>query len=1213
MQKLDPYTIPLESINLIEASAGTGKSWTVTYLYLRLLLEKKLTVDQILVVTFTDAATKELRDDIRQRIVSALKAFENSVSELGYPENGEYIQLINHSKDHQESIRLLNRAKLSMDEAAVFTIHGFCQRSLSENAFEASLPFESELIADDSEIMQKLTDDFWRRFNQKTPKTLLFKLQQKSVTPDSLLQDIKQDVGKPYLEICGPLSVDEKTKKWEALKLHFQQVIESWRVNKDEIITLLSQTHLDAKVYTKALVDNRDQAFKMMNHLANANVLPEKIDKGKYNASANSKLFLLGDVKKVKGKAEPIEHPFFNEWQSFMDAWFEYDEISDDFLNHTRIELIQYLQEELPKEKQKLGVLSFDDLLLQLQKTLKSQPHLADDLRKKYTVALIDEFQDTDPIQYDIFHSIYPKSKIKDHAVFFVGDPKQAIYSFRGGDIHTYLNAKSDTQTQNTLEKNWRSHPNLIDAFNQLYSVCENPFKDEDIAYVKVDAGDKITDEISTTHVRSALNFWQYDFADAKVSVAKIRQEIADSIAGDIAQLLNDGSKGKAKIGDKAISGGDIAILIRSHNQADTIKSALNARGIPSVQNSRDSIYETHEAKELLYLLKAILNPQKEGLVRRALVTELMGYNSDDLLSFQEDSMAWEEILLAMQNWHQQWKKQGFLTMMRSFMKTENTHSRLLAFPDGERRISNVLQLSEIIHQSARSNMLGMVETLRWIKKQQLNANSNETELRLESDDDLVKIVTIHKSKGLEYPIVYCPYVGISGKENSDKVFSFYKNDKASLEMGSSDFEEHRILKRTEESAEDTRVLYVALTRAKYQCNVVCLTEKINYTSNNSALGWLLSNGKTLKEHKDDYFTSYKQNLQNLAKSCSNISLESLPQYPSDLVFTKREEKHTLVARKFKAIIKQQAQITSFSGLTAGAHDEAPDYDAIAVLNADLKTRLSKINEDEFPRGATAGTALHEIFEHVDFVKPITDQLELLNNVLDKYGFDRKYQPAATQLIQQSVNATLIDIDQNEFCLNQITKPQRLDEMEFYLPLERLDIKDLQQILYQYLPTDSSVDSRTWQSIREAVSSLYFEEVQGYLKGFIDLIFEHEGKYYLADYKSNSLVDYGQEAIFDAMAHSHYYLQYLFYSVALHRYLKQRVHDYSWETHIGGAYYLFIRGMNESVENPQSRHSRDVEGRGKTEQKWGGVFYDKPDLRLIEALDKLFTQYELAC
>ena len=255
---------------------------------------------------------------------------------------------------------------------------------------------------------------------------------------------------------------------------------------------------------------------------------------------------------------------------------------------------------------------------------------------------------------------------------------------------------------------------------------------------------------------------------------------------------------------------------------------------------------------------------------------------------------------------------------MRSLMKAENTHRRILAFADGERRISNILQLSELIHQAARNNMLGMNETLRWLKKQQFNASSKETELRLESDEDLVKIVTIHKSKGLEYPIVYCPYIGMSGGGFSDKVFTFHKDGNACLEIGSADHDEHKEIKAAEETAEDTRLLYVALTRAKYQCNVVCFTEAIYRSPDKSALGWLLSNGKTIKEDKAEFFVSYQLNLQNMAASEASISLDSLPEYPSNLKYQNTENKQDLVACEFKAIIKSQAQITSFSGLTAG-------------------------------------------------------------------------------------------------------------------------------------------------------------------------------------------------------------------------------------------------------------------------------------------------------
>lgn len=1174
MKTLNPFTIPLESINLIEASAGTGKSWTVTLLYLRLILEKGFTVDQILVVTFTDAATKELRNDVRHRLVEALAAFEDD----SYQKEDEYKQLINQSTDKEEAIRRLNRARLSLDEAAIFTIHGFCQRALTENAFEAGLPFESELMDDDKELMQKLTDDFWRRRFATAPAALLFKLEQQSITPDSLLNDIQLAIGKPYLTLFGPRSEAVPSEKWNELESVFQRAIKSWQEQSDEITRLLSQPSLDIG-YLANFEKSREHFLREINLITSSANIPARLD---------SKLQWLGTKEKTKVKFETIEHVFFLLWQDFLDCWAELDSSSDDFINQIRIDLLEYLQEELPKEKQRLGVLSFDDLLLNLQKAIKVRPELATDLRQKYRVALIDEFQDTDPIQYDIFSAIYTDSK--EGAVFLVGDPKQAIYSFRGGDIHTYLKAKSSTSADNhyTLKTNWRSHSDLIDAFNALYLPTDNPFlnkgRDKGIQYVEINAGDKITDKLVTPDNRRSLRFWQVIQDDSKPSAKQIREDVAKAVAGDIAELLNAANQGNAKIGEMPISGGDIAILVRTHPQGDLIKSALSARGIASVQSSKDSIFETHEAVEFISLLTAIVDPQREDNVRRALVTELIGKTAQDLMAFESNSNAWEDQLLNMQNWHYQWKQQGFLPMMRDLMRTQKLHQHLLSYDDGERRLTNVLHLAEIIHHQSRKKSLGMEEVVRWLQKQQQSYSLKEAELRLESDQKLVKIVTIHKSKGLEYPIVYCPFLGIGAKAKSDKIHTFHQEDKSCLEIGSPDADAHKAIKTEEERAEDARLLYVAMTRAKYQCTITCVPEVISGTPDRTALGWLLTDGKSIqsgskksvKENNAAYFSSYNNRLKGLSES-SNISVVELPEFDESLRYQLTETTQSLTARNFTTEIKSQAQITSFSGLTAGAHAETPDHDSQVVKELPPKA------EDEFPRGATAGSALHEVYENLDFTQAINEQEEVISAALNKWGFDEKHQVSATKLMVDSLQAELFE----GFCLQDLSNEKRLDEMEFYLPLERLHIEDLQQILFKHLPQD-------WQVVRDAVSTLNFEQVEGYLKGFIDLIFEHEGKYYVVDYKSNSLTDYTPKSLLPVMADSHYYLQYLLYSVALHRYLQKRIPDYSWETHIGGAYYLFIRGMSP-FDSTQGK-------------SLSGIFYHKPNHELIDALNGLFME-----
>ena len=1212
MQVLDPYKIPLNSINLIEASAGTGKSWTVTFLYLRLILEfePELTVDQILVVTFTDAATKELRDDIRMRLVDALQAFENPDDD---DIKDEYRELISSCIDREEAIRRIKRAKLSIDEASIFTIHGFCQRALSDNAFEAGLPFESELQEDDSELMQKLTDDYWRRRFEKAPPALLFKLKQKSITPDSLLKDIKGFVGKPYLEIFGPEKNVVTTDHWEKLEELFQQTLKIWNENSDEIWSLLNNPELNKDGYQAYFKNARDDCFKEMNDLAASGQMPIKIDKASYNSGHTSKLFWLGTKEKTKAKFETIEHPFFEKWQAFLDIWTQMDKSSDDFINQIRIDLLKYLQEELPKEKQRLGVLSFDDLLLQLERTLNEKPELAGVLRDKYRVALIDEFQDTDPIQYNIFRKIYVDRSdgikncalAKKNALFLVGDPKQAIYSFRGGDIYTYLKAKHDSSEKNhhTLKTNWRSHADLIAAFNALYGQSDNPFQDQSIEYVEVDAGGSINAAFESPDQRSPLRFWRYEqevdeAGKSKQNTDQIRQSIAVSVTEDIAELLNAGNQGQAMIGDMPITGGDIAILVRSHPQGALMKQALLERGVSSVQSSRESVFETPEAYEMQYLLVAIIEPQREDNVRRALVTDLMGLRAEDLLAFESDSNAWENHLSRMHDYQHHWKNHGFLPMMRKLMMDNHVQKRLLAHDDGERRLTNVLHLCELIHRESRHQLLGMEEILRWLKQQQDHAttDSKARELRLESDENLVKIVTIHKSKGLEYPIVYCPFVGMSSKATIDKQFTFNHDGNSRLEMGSSDVEQHKAIKIEEEKAEDTRLLYVALTRAKYHCTVVCIPEPISRSPDKTALGWLLTNGKKIqsggsnkaKENNLDFFASYNENLKYLARN-DNISLQDMPVFKATLRYQKPEYKQDFDAKEFSGEIKTQAQITSFSGLTSGLHDERPDYDkSFTFSSLNESSNQNKPQENEFPRGATAGSALHEIYENLDFTLPIEQQQDIVSTALKKWGFDEQHGSAASDLIQNSLQAEIYA----GLSLDKLPKHKRLNEMEFYLPLQRLQVDDLKQILFQYLPKEEQSDYN-WQVVRDAVQNLNFEQVEGYLKGFIDLVFEHEGKYYVVDYKSNSLPDYTAASMYQAMAEAHYYLQYLLYSVALHRYLKKRIHDYSWESHIGGAYYLFIRGMVSSSE---------------TEANENGVFFDKPSLELIEALDDLFAE-----
>lgn len=649
----------------------------------------------------------------------------------------------------------------------------------------------------------------------------------------------------------------------------------------------------------------------------------------------------------------------------------------------------------------------------------------------------------------------------------------------------------------------------------------------------------------------------------------RIKRDISDSIAGEIAEYLNSDSLN--------IIGSDIAILVRSHSQGKLIKEALNRRNVASVQSGKDSIFDTHESDELFHVLSAIVEPQNEYRVRRALVTELIGFDAKELLRFDDQPEAWDEQLTLMQHWTMLWKQKGFLPMFKDFMKEVNIHQKLLSYMDGERRLTNLLQLSELIHQVTKQQSLSMEEVIRWLKQQRENANKTESELRLESDEKLVQIVTIWKAKGLEYPIVYCPFVGLNRPDFKEEVFSFYKNNEPHLEIGSDNANEHKLLKKKEEDAEDARLLYVALTRAKNQCNIICFPDLLKGSPDRSALGWLLSKGETV-ENKDCFTSNYQENLKTLSQSDS-IDVMELPTFDSSVIYKNNDLEEKLSSLSFSGELIAQSQITSFSGLTADAHDESPDHDA----SSSSSVQLPKLTDKEFPRGATAGSALHDVYENIDFTIKVQDQQDIISTSLLKWGFDSNQLAAANLLMINSLEAQITP----SLSLNQLEHKHRLNEMEFHFPLERLAIEDLKQVLFQHLPQDDN-----WTFVREAITTLSFKEVKGYLKGFIDLIFIHNNQYYVADYKSNSLIDYKAESLYPVMADSHYYLQYLIYSVALHRYLKKRMPDYHWNTHMGGSYYLFIRGMKKNQDLSLSN----------------GIFFDKPSFELINALDSLFSR-----
>jgi exodeoxyribonuclease V beta subunit len=1190
MQPLKPLEIPLTGKNLIQASAGTGKTWTISLLYLRLIIEQQLTVDQLLVVTYTRAATEELRERIRERLKQAVAAYENPAQA-----EDEYASLLDLYPPDEGGQHLwyLRRALLSFDEAAVFTIHGFCQRALQENAFDVGLPFDSELVQDEAELQIALADQFWQQRMLAPHAPDLAVLETESVTPDSLLHDVRNFIGKPYLVPvrAAQVSADEfiQTKQDYLSVLANARLI--WEQQKSRILGALSPAVMNQATYKPAQLEAAALALESL--------FSGQINQGLENTLVKfTPPYICSKTK--KGQAVP-EHAFFQVCEQLLQRLETLQRMQANALEQLRYDLLCWLQEQLPQRKRQSGLLAFDDLLVNLQQALELRPSLGAALAKQYQVALIDEFQDTDPVQFRVFENIYAGTEGR---LFYVGDPKQAIYSFRGADIHTYLYAADSVadQQQYTLDRNFRSRPELIAAFNHLYSFAADPFRNGGrIGYERVNAGGVVQGGLSSPDNSAPLRLWDWADMDSKPGVPVVVEQVAQAVANDIARLLKQGQRGEAVINGQPVGSGDFAVLVRSHKQGRMIKQALQRCGIASVQQSPLGIFETAEAQELRILLAAIAEPANLSNIKRALVTELMGGDMQSLLDLDEQPRKLEELLEDFYRWQRLWQQRGFMAMLRDWINSCDVYARLLAYVDGERRLTNLLHLGELIHTETRQQLSGMQATLRWLQQRaEKSGGQDEHQLRLESDENLVQIITIHKSKGLQYPLVYCPFLWNGNTMAKGKRwFAWYDAvaGQSCLQAGKERLDEALASSQAEELSEDLRLLYVALTRAQYQCTVVLASGEIPRFNYSSALSWLLFGhlpdaekimaGKTQMAPAERRQCMQEQLQLLVSGSGGNIAHEPLPDADAVVVYRSEQDVQQLKARQFRHVIPPVMRIGSFSGLTSGSHDERPDYDATEAVELGSVPRIER-SQLHFPGGARAGVCLHKMLERLDFQQALTEQREeVVARSLQEQGYESYWAEAAEILLHNTLHTPLLA--DKTLTLAQVGKDQRLDELEFYFPVGGLQMAKLKYILDIGLP-----DGDEWTVIREAVQQLSFNDLRGFMKGFIDLVFRADGLFYVVDYKSNwlgeQMEDYAPAHLYQAMAASHYYLQFLIYCVALHRYLGQRLGDtYSWDEHVGGVLYLFLRGM----------HPDNTEA--------NGIFFNKPESELINTLDQLFA------
>ncbi|GKX43445.1 RecBCD enzyme subunit RecB [Pectobacterium carotovorum subsp. carotovorum] len=1173
-QSLDVMTLPLLGERLIEASAGTGKTYTLAALYLRLLLglgkqaayPRPLLVEEILVVTFTEAATEELRERIRARIhalrIACLRKSAQG-EEAEKPKDASLGQLLAEISDHRDAADVLLAAERQMDEAAIYTIHGFCQRMLSTNAFESGVLFEQVLIEDEQPLRRQACADFWRRYCYPLPVEVARIVGLEWKGPESLLADLA-----PYLHGEAPAFRLPPEEDETLLSRHEKIVVtidaykQRWLASAADLEALISASGVDKRSYSSKHLPNWLQKVTLW---AEQPTLDYQLPKDLVRFAQQTL------IEKTK-KGEPPVHALFEETERLLEAPLSLRDV-------VIVRALSAIRESVREEKRQRAELGFDDLLSRLDDALQ-QPNgeqLACAIRERYPVAMIDEFQDTDPQQYRIFHTLYVGQP--QCGLLLIGDPKQAIYAFRGADIFTYMHARGEVAAHYTLGTNWRSSHQMVRGVNRLFERLENPFIFQNIPFLPVKPAESkrgLVFEVAG-QPQPALQFWltgsepigvgDYQQRMARQCAAQIRDWLAASQRSE-AWLITDDSR-------RLVRASDMSVLVRSRREASLIRDALSRLSIPSVYlSNRDSVFSTPEASDMLWLLQAVLAPEQERTLRSAMATALMGLDAEQVDALGQSEAAWDELVDEFAGYRALWRQRGVLPMLRALMSQHQLAENLLASAEGERRITDILHIGELL-QDASATLDSEHALVRWLSQQivQPNPQAENQQLRLESDRHLVQIVTIHKSKGLEYPLVWLPFIS-NFRVQDQGVYHDRESYQAVLDLQNN--EESQTLAEEERLAEDLRLLYVALTRSIYHCSVgvapVQRSRKKDGSSDmhQSALGYLLQRGK---EAEAATLVSELEGMVGDGVALTPLQATEEQRWQPD-----RPELAELRARHIERQLRDGWRVTSYSGLqqngSASAQDLVPRLD-IEAIGERQEADETQLTPHTFPRGASPGTFLHSLFETLDFTQPVED--DWLAEQLQLQGFEAHWHPVLKTWMDTLLHTSLND---QGIMLSALDNADKQAELQFYIPIDApIQAAQLDRLAKHHDPLSARCPA------------LSFQQVKGMLKGFIDLVFRWEGRYYLLDYKSNWLGPdasaYTQTAMMQSMAEHRYDLQYQLYTLALHRYLRHRIADYDYERHFGGVFYLFLRGVE--VSHPGN-----------------GIFTFRPSAEFVFGLDALF-------
>ncbi|WP_343152545.1 exodeoxyribonuclease V subunit beta [Buchnera aphidicola] len=1154
------FNFLLEGKHVIEASAGTGKTFFIVLTYIRLILginikkeKNPLSVKKILVLTFNKSAKEEIFKRIKKTIQELkLAILKKKIN------NNNIIVFINKIKNFELAKALLLKAEFDLDQAKIFTIDSFFFKTLNYYTFHLS---SQNNIKNERNMYLETTIDFWRKQCFLLPKNLLNIIYKKWKNPLNLFKEIEPWINyqknNPYLKIKKKYCVINLHKK-NIKKINFFK--KSWLGVSKKIFNSIDEFIINKRIFNKR---NKKRWINIINKWAIEKTVDYFIPK--------ELSYFKKKINKTKNKKNKTLYNFFIFTEFFLKENFS---IKKEFILLSIKNVIHYTN----LRKKNIGYLEYSDVSNLLFKELKKKKNnFLRKISKDFSAVLIDEFQDINFQQHKIIKKIFYERK--NIFLLLIGDPKQSIYNFRGANIFSYFQSKSEIKSHFFLEKNWRSTPSIINNINLLFSRIKNPFLNSKIKFIP-----------STFFKKNKYNYFKINniiqpsfsiFINSNEIISKRNYEewISKECAKSISYWLERGRSGNATISIKnkikSISEKDIVVIVKNKIEAICIQDALKKNNVPSIYlSNKKNIFDTLEAKELFWILTAILDSKNEKKLKRALCTNLLENDSNQINKIFLNLEYWSSTINKFYHFYKIWEKLGIFSLIKHLIKIKKKKINLNEKKENIFNVNNFLHLGKIIDEKYfllnEKKILvywleGKINNIDYLPKNNFvqNPDSNNS----------VKIISIHKSKGLEFPLVWIPFI----MNYKKRKIGLYPNKKNQFRINLEENSKKSKLVDKERLSEDMRLLYVALTRTIIHCSLgiarvqTIRKKKYNIFSNvhHSAFGYLLQRGKKCN------LSIFKKNLKEIQKY---EDIKFFSNFKEKIFQKKINVNIPINVKKFNRKILNYWDITSFSKL---------QKENLVLTNKKKKNSNAKIinvSNDTlspyyFPRGVEFGSLLHNILKKCKFNDKINDY-HILKEI-SKVKLNKEWIPIIKnwmyQIFQKKINnygLKLSNLKENEY----------LKELKFFYPIKKI-IND-----YKF-----NKIIKLFRLKNQEIPLFNFEKKKGMLTGFIDLIFFSNKKYYILEYKSNWLgydnSFYSKKNIKSEIIKHRYDIQSLLYIIALNRYLKNKIKKYNFNQNFGGFYFLFIRGMylekNKTNEN-------------------NGIYHFLPKENCINKLDNFF-------